>query len=67
MMQSGAYAPAWQSYQGDHNLEAYIRGVADHCATDRGCAAKILHLAHGARAAAVVVEARQRAADGSGG
>ena len=38
---SGVYAPAWQRYRGDHNLDTYIRGIGDHYATDPGYAAKI--------------------------
>jgi flagellum-specific peptidoglycan hydrolase FlgJ len=45
---------------------AYIRGIAEHYATDRDYAAKILQLAHGPHVAAAIVEARQRAADRGG-
>jgi flagellar protein FlgJ len=66
LLQRGVYAPAWQHYQGNHDLDAYIRGIAEHYATDPGYAPKILRLAHGPHVAAAVVEARQRAADGGG-
>jgi len=46
LLQHGVYAPAWQRYQGDHDLDAYIRGIAEHYATDPGYAPKILQLAH---------------------
>jgi len=36
LLQSGTYAPAWQRYQSDHDLDECIRGIADHCATDPG-------------------------------
>jgi len=66
LLQTGAYAPAWLLYQGDHNLDTYIRGIAKHYATDPDYAAKILQLAHGPHVAAAIVEARQRAADRGG-
>ena len=34
LIQCGVYAPAWQQYQRDRNLDAYIAGVAAHYATD---------------------------------
>lgn len=51
---------------GDTLARAYIRGIAEHYATDRDYAAKILQLAHGPHVAAAIVEARQRAADRGG-
>jgi hypothetical protein len=27
LLQSGAYAPAWLLYRGDHNLDSYIRDI----------------------------------------
>jgi flagellum-specific peptidoglycan hydrolase FlgJ len=66
LLQCGVYAPAWQRYQGDHNLDAYIRGIAEHYATDPGYSAKILQLAHGPHVYAAIVEARQRTADQAG-
>ena len=66
LLQCGVYAPAWQRYHANHDLDAYIRGVAEHYATDPGYAAKILQLAHGPNVSAMIVEARQRAADGGG-
>ena len=59
-----ACAPAWLLYQGDHNLDTYIRGIAKHYATDPDYDTKILQLAHGPHVAAAIAEARQRAADG---
>jgi flagellum-specific peptidoglycan hydrolase FlgJ len=64
LLQRGVYAPAWRRYQGDHDLDAYIRGIAEHYATDPGYAPKILQLAHGPHVYAAVAEARQRTADG---
>ena len=66
LLQTGAYAPAWLLYQGDHNLDTYIRGIAKHYATDPDYATKILQLAHGPHVAAAIVEARQREADRGG-
>ena len=34
LIQSGVYAAAWQQYQADHDLNAFIAGVAAHYATD---------------------------------
>ena len=63
LLQFGVYAPAWRRYQANHDLDAYIRGVAEHYATDPVYAAKILQLAHGPHVCAAVKEARQRAMD----
>lgn len=63
LLQSGPYAPAWRRYQADHDLDTYIRCIAEHYATDPGYAAKTLQLAHGPRLYAAVMEARQRAAN----
>jgi len=38
LLQCGPYAPAWQRFQANHDLDAYIRGVAEHYATDPGYA-----------------------------
>ena len=63
LLQRGPYAPAWRRYQANHDLEAYIRGVAEHYATDPGYAPKIVQLAHGPHVYAAVMEAR---AEGDG-
>ena len=65
LLQSGVYAPAWRKYQGDHDLDTYIRGIAEHYATDPGYAPKILQLAHGPHVSVAILKARQRAADKS--
>lgn len=41
LIQSGVYAPAWDRYQKDHDLHAYIVGVAIHYATNPSYAAMI--------------------------
>ena len=61
LLQSGVYAPAWRQYQADHDLKAYIRGIAEHYATDPEYAGKILQLAHGPHVCAAVMEARHSA------
>lgn len=61
LLQIGPYAPAWQRYQANHDLDAYIRAVAEHYATGPSYAAKVLQLAHGPHVYAAVVEARQAA------
>ena len=58
LLQCGPYAPAWQRYQADHDLDGYIRGLAEHYATDPGYAGKIAQLAHGPHVAATILEAR---------
>jgi flagellum-specific peptidoglycan hydrolase FlgJ len=66
LLQSGPYAPAWRRYQADHDLDAYIRGIAEHYATDPGYEQKVPQLAHGPHLTAMVAEARQKAVDGVG-
>jgi flagellar protein FlgJ len=34
LIQQGVYASAWGQYQQDHDLDAFIKGVAAHYATD---------------------------------
>ncbi len=63
LLQFGPYASAWHRYQADHDLDTYIRGIAEHYATDPGYAAKILTIAHGPHVYAAVVDARQKATD----
>ena len=58
LLKCGVYAPAWQRYQGNHDLDTYIRGLAEHYATDPGYAAKIVQLAHRPHVHAAIVEAR---------
>jgi flagellar protein FlgJ len=59
LLQRGPYAPAWQRYLANHDLDGYIRAIAEHYATDPGYAPKILQLAHGPHVSAAIVEARQ--------
>lgn len=66
LLQCGGYAPAWRRYQANHDLDAYIRAIAEHCATDPGYAPKTLQLAHGPHVYAAIMEERQRAAGQSG-
>ena len=42
LLQHGVYAPVWRRYEADHDLDAYIRGIAEHYATDPVYAPKIL-------------------------
>ena len=65
LLQRGVYAPAWRQYQADHDLDAYIRGVAEHYATDPAYAGKITQLAHGPHIAADVAAAREGTGSGS--
>jgi flagellum-specific peptidoglycan hydrolase FlgJ len=46
LIQSGVYAPAWQAYLAGRDLDAYIRGVAAHYATDPAYATNMLAEAH---------------------
>ncbi len=66
LLQRGQYAPARRRYRTDHDLEAYIRGISEHYATDPGYSAKILQLAPGPHLYAAVIEARQAALAGHG-
>ena len=61
LLQRGVYAPAWQRYQADHDLDAYIRGLAEHYATDPAYAAKIITLAHGPHVTVEILRARGQA------
>ena len=64
LLQSGVYAPAWRRYEANHDLDAYIRGIAEHYATDPGYAGKIYQLAYGPHVSAAVVHERQQADSG---
>ncbi len=50
-------ASAWERYQANHDLDAFIRGIAGHYATDPGYAGKILQLAGGPHVSAAIVGA----------
>ncbi len=63
LLQRGPYAVAWQKYQANHDLEAYIRAIGEHYAIDPGYPRKIIQLAHGPHVYAAVIEARQAALD----
>ena len=46
LLQCGVYEGAWRQYQKDHNLDAFIKGIAAHYATDPGYAGKVSQIAH---------------------
>ena len=46
LIQSGVYAPVWQRYRADRNLDAFIKGVSAHYATDPDYFVKIDGEAH---------------------
>ena len=46
LIQQGCYAAAWASYKANHNLDAFISGVAAHYATDPDYFATIKAEAH---------------------
>lgn len=62
LIQSGRYAPFWQMYTQDHDLDKLIQGIAGIYATDPHYAAEVLQLAHGANVAAAIRKARAAAA-----
>ena len=64
LLQSGPYAAGWQRYRANHDLDAYIRAIAEHYATDPGYSPKVIQLAHGPHVYATIVEARQKANEG---
>lgn len=58
LIQSGVYAAAWVRYQADHNLDAYIAGVAAHYATDPTYRQKMTDEAHSLTVTSAVNAAR---------
>ena len=48
LLQRGPYKAAWEQYQKDHDLQAYVRGIAVHYATAPNYAAQVLEIANGA-------------------
>jgi flagellum-specific peptidoglycan hydrolase FlgJ len=58
LIQCGVYEPAWQQYQQDHDLDAYIAGVAAHYATAPGYRQSITAEAHAASVTAALQAAR---------
>jgi flagellum-specific peptidoglycan hydrolase FlgJ len=58
LLQRGPYLPAWQQFQKDGDLDAYVRGIAVHYATDPAYATKVLTLVHDARVTAAIAAAR---------
>ncbi|MDE2099625.1 MAG: glucosaminidase domain-containing protein [Patescibacteria group bacterium] len=59
LIQTGVYAPAWQKYSSDHDLDALIKGVAAHYATDPEYAKKIALEANSSTVQLAVQAARQ--------
>ena len=68
VLQAPVYAPTWTRYRADGDLEAFIRGIAAHYATDPGYADSILQLARNAALAATLAASRNgmAAAPGAG-
>jgi flagellum-specific peptidoglycan hydrolase FlgJ len=56
--ETNCYAEAWRRYRLDHDLDAYIDGVAKHYATDDGYAEKVKEAAHGRRIAEAIAAER---------
>jgi flagellar protein FlgJ len=52
------YAPAWQAYQADHDLDRFILAVARLYATDPNYAVKVLAIAHSGRLTRALTAAR---------
>lgn len=46
LIQAGVYAPAWEQYQADHDIDTYIRGVSEHYATDPNYADQMIAETH---------------------
>jgi len=58
LLEGGPYRNAWQRFQSDRDLDAYIRGIAGVYATDPAYANKILTLAHGPHVTEAIAKAR---------
>ena len=58
LLQRGVYEPAWEAYQQNHDLDAYVREVAKHYATDPHYAMQVLSIARQASVAAAVMKFR---------
>jgi flagellum-specific peptidoglycan hydrolase FlgJ len=61
LLQRGVYRDAWERYQRDHDLDALIRGVARHYATDPQYALVVAQIARAPLLAAAVVQGRNAA------
>ena len=61
LIQQGAYLPAWQQYQKDHDLDALIAGIAKHYATAPDYAKQVASLASAPYVSIAVQAARQKA------
>ena len=59
LLKCGPYTPAWERFQDDRNLDAFIVGISLHYATDPGYSAKIRMLANGLSVVAAVRSARR--------
>jgi flagellum-specific peptidoglycan hydrolase FlgJ len=66
VLQAPVYAPTWTRYREDGDLEAFIRGIAAHYATDPGYADTILRLARDATVAAAIAASRNSTVAASG-
>lgn len=58
LIQESVYAQAWQKYATDHDLDAYIAGVAAHYATDPTYRQKIIDEAHSNTVTEAIAKAR---------
>jgi flagellum-specific peptidoglycan hydrolase FlgJ len=54
-----AYAPGWEKYQQDHDVDRLILAIGPIYATDPGYAEEILEEAHAADVTAAIAEARK--------
>lgn len=63
LLQCGVYEGAWIQYQKDHNLDAFIKGIAAHYATDPGYAGKVSQIAHMSSVQIAVQMHRARASE----
>jgi flagellum-specific peptidoglycan hydrolase FlgJ len=59
LLQRGVYAPAWERYQADHDLDRYIAVVAGHYATAPDYAHQVSQVANGLAVSTAVLQARQ--------
>ena len=58
LIQQGVYAPVWRAYQANHNLDAFIAGVAARYATDPDYFTKIDMEAHAPSVQAAIQQVR---------
>jgi flagellum-specific peptidoglycan hydrolase FlgJ len=58
LLQKGPYLTAWEQFQGNSDVDAYVRGIAVHYATAPNYADSILEMVHDQRVADAIAAAR---------